>query len=116
MGLFYGPCLSRRQESSLCFRVGDPRFFPRVATTVTSKHFVKLGIIVYFRIYYRKSEVKMTLILFKFNIYPSCKRALNNGRVKSQVFRKSTLNFTFGRGSCLTSDFARPNSNKAILL
>ena len=58
----------------------------------------------------------MTLILFKFIIYSSCERALNNGRVKPQTFRKSSLNFTFGQGSCLTSDFARPNSNKALLL
>ena len=58
----------------------------------------------------------MTLILFKFIIYPSCERALNNWRVKSQTFRKSPLNVTFGQGSCLTSDFARPNSGKALLL
>ena len=57
----------------------------------------------------------MTLILFKFIIYLSCERALNNWRVKSQIFRKSSLNFTFGQGSCLTSGFARPNSNKAVL-
>ena len=58
----------------------------------------------------------MTLVLFKFIIYPSCERTLKNGRVKSQIFRKSSLIFTFGQGSCLTSDFARPNSNKAVLL
>ena len=58
----------------------------------------------------------MTLILFKFIIYPSCERALNNGRVKLQIFRKPSLNFTFGQGSFLISDFARPNSNKAVLL
>ena len=40
----------------------------------------------------------------------------NNGRVKSQIFRKSSLNFTFGQGNSLTSDFARPSSNKAVLL
>ena len=63
----------------------------------------------------------MTLILFKFIIYSSCERALNNGRLKSQIFRKSSLNFIFGQGSCLTFscltlDFLRSNSNKAVLL
>ena len=58
----------------------------------------------------------MTRILFKSFIYPSCERALNNGRVKSKIFRKSSLNFTVGQGSCLISDFGRPNSNKAVLL
>ena len=32
------------------------------------------------------------------------------------LFRKSSLNFTFGQGNCLTSHFARPNSNKTVLL
>ena len=58
----------------------------------------------------------MTRILFKFVIYPSCERALKNGRVKSKIVRKSSLNLTFGQGSCLISDFARPNSNKAVLV
>ena len=49
-------------------------------------------------------------------IHMSCEMALNNGTVKSQTFRKLSLNFTFGQGSFLTSDFARPNSNKAVLL
>ena len=31
----------------------------------------------------------MTLTLFKFIIYPSCERALKNGRVKSKIVRKS---------------------------
>ena len=35
--------------------------------------------------YYRKYEVKMTHILFKFIIYPSCDRAVKNGRVKSKI-------------------------------
>ena len=60
--------------------------------------------------------MKVTIILFKFIIYPSCERALNNRRRKSQILRKSSLDFTFGQGSCLVSDFARPNSNKAVLL
>ena len=58
----------------------------------------------------------MTRILFKFIIYPSCERALKNGRVNSKIVRKSSLNFTFGQGSCPISDFARPNSNKAVLV
>ena len=33
----------------------------------------------------------MTPILFKFIIYPSCERALKNGRVKSKIFRKSSF-------------------------
>ena len=58
----------------------------------------------------------MTLILFKFIIYSSCERALNNGRVKLKIFRKSSLNFTFGQGAYLTSDIARLDSNKVELL
>ena len=58
----------------------------------------------------------MTSILLKFIIYLSCERALKNGRVKLKIFRKSSLNFTFGQGSCLISDFARPISNKVVLL
>ena len=58
----------------------------------------------------------MTRILFTFIIYRSCERVLKNGRVKSKIVRKSSLNFTFGQGSCLISDFARPNSNKAVLV
>ena len=52
-----------------------------------SKCFVKLGTFVY----YRKHEVKMTRILCKFIIYPSCERALKNGRVKSKIVRKSSF-------------------------
>ena len=52
----------------------------------------------------------MSLKLIKFIINQFCERILNNRRVKL------SLNFTFGQGSCLTSNFARPNSNKAILL
>ena len=58
----------------------------------------------------------MTRILFKFIIYPSCERALKNGRVKSKTFRKLPLNFTFSQGSCNILEFTRPNSNKAVLL
>ena len=38
------------KESSLLFVIGGPRFFPRVGTTMTTKRFVKLYVIVYFRI------------------------------------------------------------------
>ena len=31
----------------------------------------------------------MTLILFKFIIYPSCERTVKNGRVKSKIVRES---------------------------
>ena len=41
--------------------------------------------------YCKKYEVKMTPILLKFIIYPSCERALKNGRVKSKIFRKSSF-------------------------
>ena len=34
---------------------------------------------------YRKYQVKMTRISFKFIIYPSCERALKSGRVKSKT-------------------------------
>ena len=58
----------------------------------------------------------MTRILFKLTIFPSCERALKNGRVKSEILRESSLKLTFGQGSCLISDFAGPNSDKNVLL
>ena len=58
----------------------------------------------------------MACILFKFIIHPSYERALKHGMVKSTIFRKSSLNFSFGQGSYLISDFAYPNSVKALLL
>ena len=57
----------------------------------------------------------MTLILFKFIIHPSSERAVKHGMVKSTIFRKSSLNFSFGQGSYLISDVASPNSVKAVL-
>ena len=48
----------------------------------------------------------MARILFKFIIYPSYERALNHRMVKSKIFGKSSLNFSFGQGSYLISDFA----------
>ena len=58
----------------------------------------------------------MTCILFKFIIFPSFERALKNGRLKSKIVMKLSLNFTFGQDCCLISDFARLNSNKAVLV
>ena len=58
----------------------------------------------------------MTRISSKFIIYPNCETALKSRRVKSKTVRKQSLNFTFDQGSFLISDFARPNSNKAILV
>ena len=48
----------------------------------------------------------MACILYKFVIHPSYERALKHGMVKSTIFRKSCLNFSFGQGSYLISDFA----------
>ena len=111
MHVVYGSWFSWRYESLLRFGIGGPRIFLRVAATTIPQHFVKPGIMCTIE-YYRKYEVKMTCILFKFIIYPSCERALKNGRVKL----RSSLNLIFGQGSCLISDFARPNSNKAVLV
>ena len=58
----------------------------------------------------------MTLILIKFIICPLCEKGFSNARVKSKILRKLSLDFIFGQGSCLISDFTRSNSNKAILL
>ena len=54
----------------------------------------------------KKYEVKMACILFTFIIHPSYERALKHGLVKSTIFRKSSLNLSFGQGSYLISDFA----------
>ena len=43
-------------------------------------------------------------------------RALKQRMVKSKIFRKLSLNFSFGQDSYLISDFAWPNSIKTILL
>ena len=58
----------------------------------------------------------MTHILFKFINYLFYEKALKNGRVKSKIVRKSSLDFTFGQGSCLVSGCASPNSNKTVLV
>ena len=78
-------------------------------------HILKVSIIVYFK-YYIKYQVKMTRILLKFFIYPSCETALKNGTVISKIVRKSSLNFTFDQGSGLISEFLRSNSNNAVLV
>ena len=44
------------------------------------------------------------------------KRAWKNGRVKWEVLRKFSLNFTFNKGDCCKSDFAKPSSSKAVLV
>ena len=112
MDVVYSSWFSWRYESLLRFRIGGPRFFLRFAAVMISKRFVKLGI----KEYYRKYEVKMTPVLFKFIIYPSCERVLKNGSIKSKIVRKSSLKFAFGQGSCLISGVANPNSNKAVLV
>ena len=54
----------------------------------------------------------MTLILFKFIIHPSYERAVKHGMVKSTIFRKSSLNFSFGQGSYLISDVAKLSQSR----
>ena len=44
------------------------------------------------------------------------KRTWRNGRVKWDVFRKSSLNSILGQDYCLKSDFPGSNSSKAVLL
>ena len=96
-------------ESPFCIYIGDPRFFLRVAATMNSKRFVKLSTVSNIE-YNRKYEIKMTSITFKFISYPSFEW------VNWNTFRKSSLNFTFGRDDYFTSDFPGPNSSKAVLL
>ena len=55
-------------------------------------------------------------IVFKSIIYPSFDRVLKHGMVNLKMFRKLSLNFNFGQSSYLISDFALPNSMKAVLL
>ena len=86
----------------LRFGIGDPRLFRRVSATMLSN--------------YIKYELKMTSILLNFITYLSCERTSKNGRVKMKIFRKLSLNFTFGQGRCFISEFARPISDKAVLL
>ena len=46
----YDSWSSWRHESLLCFGIGGPRFFVRVALAIISKYFTKLVIIMYYRI------------------------------------------------------------------
>ena len=55
----------------------------------------------------------MTLSLFFIHLL---KRAWKNGRVKWNIFKKSSSNFNFGQDSSRKSGFARPNSSKLVLL
>ena len=48
----------------------------------------------------------MARILFKDIIHPSYERALKHGMVKPTIFRKSSLNFSFGQGGYLITGFA----------
>ena len=57
----------------------------------------------------------MARVLFKSIIYPLFERSLKHRMVKSKIFKKSSLTFIFGQGSYLISDFAWPNSIKAVL-
>ena len=43
-------CLQENQGSLLRFGIGGPRIFPRIVVTMTLKHFVNLGVIIYLRI------------------------------------------------------------------
>ena len=108
MLVFYSSWFFWRYKSLLCFGIGGPRFFPRVAATMILKRFVKLGIKVYFRILQKiwSKDVYYLPILLK-------GLEEREGEIKN---RKLTFNFTFGQGSGLISDFASPNSNKAILV
>ena len=102
MHVVYDSCFFWRYESSLRFGIGGPRGLPRVTATMTSKHFVNF--------------VKVARILFKLIIYPSFERALKYGRMKSKIFSKSSLHFSFGQDSFLISESPWINSVKAVLL
>ena len=80
----YSSWFSWRYESLPRFGIGGPRFFPRVAATMISKRFVKLGIIVYFWIL-QKIWNKDDSYIITFIIYPSCERALKNERGKWKI-------------------------------
>ena len=85
----YSSWFSWRLESLVRFDNEGPRFFSRIAATMISKRFVKLGVKAYFWIY--KYEVKITRILFNFVIYSSWDRTLKKGRVKLKIVRKSSF-------------------------
>ena len=79
-----------------------------------SKCFVKLGIIVYFWILLKIWSKDDSYIIEVYYLTILWKRL--EERVGEMKNRKSSFNFTFGQSSCLTSNFARPNSNKAVLV
>ena len=58
----------------------------------------------------------MTNITFKFIVYPYFKKNLEERKVKWNIFRIFSLNFTFRQYDCLQSDFARSNSSKVVFL
>ena len=55
------------------------------------------------------------MTLYYFSLLKS-ERALKNGMVKSKIVRSWSLNFTFAHGSCHISEFARSNSDKAVMV
>ena len=57
-----------------------------------------------------------TRITFSLLFIHLLKRVSQDRKVKSNVFRKSYLKFTFGQDECRKSDFVRSNSSKAVLL
>ena len=80
----------RRHESSFCFGIGGRRFFIRVAVTIISKSFVKLGIIVYNIVENMNKDGWSNLSL----LFPHLlKRAWKNERVKSKVFQNLLWNW-----------------------
>ena len=58
----------------------------------------------------------MTNITFKFIVYPYFKKNLEERKVKWNIFKIFSLNFTFCQYDCLKSDFARSNSSKVVFL
>ena len=55
--------MNLKAESSLCFCIGGPRFSPRVADTMISKRFLKLGIIVYYNKKIRSKKNKKNFMV-----------------------------------------------------
>ena len=100
-----------KTESLLCFGIGGPSFFLRVAITMISKRFIKLGIIVHTE-YGRIYEVKMT---FKTLLFAHLLKIAYKGvRVNSKIFRKSSLKFTFGQKNQTQSRIALDSTRLEI--
>ena len=87
----YGSWSSWRHKSSLFFSIEGPRFFLRVAVTMISKCFVKLGKSLYYK-YSRKYEVKMKL---KFIVYLYFEKSPEKRVVKIKNILESSLKLTF---------------------